>query len=335
MLEPKIMGETLEALRKHETFLISSHLNPDGDAVGSQLALHSFLLNLGKEVSVVGSDPVPFAYSFLPNVAVLQCANPKSNKENTRYLSLESIPDVDVAIILDCGNLSRIGEALAERIHPRKALINIDHHHGNANFGTHNLVNTDACAVGEIVFDLMEYGGIEISQDQALCLYTAIFTDTGGFRYSNTTAKALRIAARLIEKGVQPARVAESIYDTIPYQRAKLFGMALETLKLSSDGKLVWVSVTGEMYERAKATSADTEGIIEYIRSLRGVEIAVLFREIENGAIKVSLRSKRGFDVERVAGEFGGGGHKAAAGCTVSEPLDKTIDMILDKLVTD
>ena len=329
MLESKTMRAVLEVLQKNETFLISSHISPDGDAIGSQLALYSLLSDLGKKVSVVDSEPVPFAYSFLPNAAALQCVNPTSSKkaatpeiQDTKCLDPESISDVEVAIILDCGNLNRIGDRLAEHVHPGQALINIDHHHGNEYFGTHNLVNTGACASGEIVFNLMEYGGIEISRDQAICLYTGILTDTGCFKYSNTTAETHRIAARLIDKGVEPAQVAESVYETIPHQRVKLFGMALETLRLSPDGKIAWATVTRKMYELTGTDSTDTEGIIEYIRSLRGTEVAIFFRELEDGAVKVSLRSKRGLDVHRVAAMFGGGGHKAAAGCTISQPLN-------------
>ncbi|MFC1719462.1 bifunctional oligoribonuclease/PAP phosphatase NrnA, partial [Candidatus Poribacteria bacterium] len=237
MLETKIMREILEVLRKNETFLISSHINPEGDALGSQLALYSLLSDIGKNVSVVDSDPVPFAYRFLPNAAVLKCVNPTTSHETrgTRHLDLESevvdlesIPDVEVAIIVDCGNLNRIGDKLAEHLRPSQALINIDHHQSNEYFGTHNLVNTGASAAGEIIFNLMEYGGVEISLDQAVCLYTAILTDTGSFRYSNTTPEVHRIAARLIDIGVKPAQIAELVYETIPYRRAKLLGLALE-----------------------------------------------------------------------------------------------------------
>lgn len=336
MLEPKTMREVLEVLRQNETFLISSHINPDGDAIGSQLAFYSFLSDLGKKVSVVDSDPVPFAYSFLPNAAVLQSVYPSSSKEaaksETQNLDVESMCDVEVAIILDCGNLNRIGDRLAEHVHPSQALINMDHHLGNKRFGSHNLVNTSACATGEIVFNVMESSGIEISRDQAICLYTAILTDTGSFKYSNATPEAHRIAAKLIERGVEPAGIAESVYDTIPHRRAKLLGLALERLRLSPDGKIVWTAVTREMYEITETDGADTEGIIEYIRSLKNTEVAILFRELENGDTKVSLRSKRGLDVERIAAMFDGGGHKAAAGCTISQPLDKAMGAIFEAL---
>jgi phosphoesterase RecJ-like protein len=368
MSKSKIMEEVLEVLKEYEAFLISSHINPDGDAIGSQLAFYSLLSDLGKKVSVVNSDPVPLAYSFLPNAESLRYIKSTSSKENTRHKvqdtrktrdmrhetrdgksqvsslksqvsSLDSIPDVEVAVILDCGNLNRIGEELAARIHPKHALINIDHHRSNDLFGTHNLVDTHACATAELIFDLMQYADIEIGRDRAVCLYTAILTDTGCFKYTNTTAEAHRIAARLIEEGVCPDRIAELVYGVIPYQRAKLFAMALETLRLSSDGKIAWMSVTSEMHDRTGTGSDDTEGFIDYVRSLRGIDVAILFREIENEAIKVSLRSKlratlaspaSPVHVDQIAAMFGGGGHQAAAGCVIPGPLDKAINTILD-----
>lgn len=335
------MKEILDVLRTHESFLISSHINPDGDAVGSLLAFYSFLSGFEKKVSVINSDPEPFAYSFLPNVAALQYINFPSNVENTRHLDsesrlldIESIPDADVAIILDCGSLDRIGEELVKRIRPGQILINIDHHKSNEYFGTHNLVNTKACATAEIVFNLIDYSDVEINREQALCIYTAILTDTGCFRYSNTTPETHKIAAQLIDKGVQPAQVAESVYEIIPYQRAKLLGLALDNLKISSDGRIAWVAVTNEMYEKAGAGSADTEGIIEYIRTIRDTEAVILFRELEDGSIKVSMRSKRGLDVAQIASNFGGGGHKAAAGCTIDQPLKTVMDIIIKSITS-
>jgi phosphoesterase RecJ-like protein len=203
------------------------------------------------------------------------------------------------------------------------------------------LVDADACATAELVFNLMDYGGIEIGRDRAVCLYTAILTDTGCFRYTNTTAEAHRIAARLIDERVRPDRIAESVYEVIPYQKAKLFGMALETLQLSPDGKIAWISVTSEMHQRTGTGSEDTEGFIDYVRSLRDIEVALLFRETKNGAIKVSLRSKVGarhaspVDVDRIAAMFGGGGHQAAAGCIISGSLDKAIDIILETVMSN
>ena len=327
MLKSKleIMGEILETLNEYETFLISSHINPDGDAVGSQLALYSILSDLGKKVSVVNSDPFPSDYDFLPNAEVFHVAS------NIQRLA-SSIQNVDVAIILDCGNLGRIGEELAEQVCPKRALINIDHHSGNEYFGTYNLVDTKACAAAELVFRLMEHGNMEIGRDRAICLYTAIITDTGSFKYSNTTPEAHRIAARLIDEGVSPSLIAESVYDIIPYQRAKLLSLALETLQISPDGKIAWMWVTQEMHQKTETGSVDTADFIDYARSLKDIEIALFFREIQDGGIKVSLRSKTGLDVSQIAASFGGGGHKAAAGCTINESMDKAINIILGVL---
>ena len=329
----EIMGEILAALRKYESFLISSHINPDGDAIGSQLAVHSLLSGLGKTVSVANLDPVPFAYKFLPNASVLQCTKLDSNTHPGLSPDLQrSWENVEVAVVLDCAGFDRVGKELVQHIHPKHALINIDHHGSNDHFGTLNLVDTSACATGELIFSLMEYGGFEIGRDRAECLYTAILTDTGSFRFSNTTPNAHRIAGRLIEEGISPDRIARMVYEVIPYQRAKLFGMALETLQLSSDGKVAWVSVTQDMFQRTGTGSEDTEDFIDYVRSLKGIEIAGFFRELEDGGVKVSLRSKTGLRVDEIAAMFGGGGHKAAAGCSISEPLDKAIEMVLEVL---
>ena len=330
MSKSKIMGDILEVLKSYETFLISSHINPDGDSIGSQLAFYSLLSYLGKKVSVINSEPVPFAYSFLPNAEVL-CAKSKSNIDLEPGIDPQCYGEAtEVAIILDCGSLNRVGEELAAQIRPKYALINIDHHSSNEYFGTHNLINADACASAELVFNLMKYGNIDIDRDQAVCLYTAILTDTGSFKYTNTTAETHRIVAQLIDKGVHPNQVAKSVYDVIPYQRTKLFGMALERLRLSPDGKIAWTSVTNEMHRRTRTGSEDTEGLIEYVCSLRDIEVAILFREMEKGDIKVSLRSKTELDVNHIAAKFGGGGHKAAAGCTISNQLNKVMDMILE-----
>ena len=329
------MGDILEVLKESRTFLLSSHVNPDGDSIGSQLALYSFLSDLGKSVSIVNSDPVPSVYSFLPNADIFCIESASNTSSDLRSGNRHRQEDVEVAIILDCDNLDRIGAKLAAKIHPSRALINIDHHVSNKHFGTHNLVDVNACATAEIVFNLMEYGNIGITRDRAICLYTAILTDTGSFKYSNTNADAHRISARLIDEGVQPGQISELVYEVIPYRKARLFSMALETLQLSPDGKIAYMSVTREMHERAGTGSEETEGFINYVRSLENIKVAIFFRETERGDVKVSLRSKTDLDVNQIATAFGGGGHQAAAGCTIAEPLDKAIDMVLDALTAN
>ena len=326
------MEEILKVLREYETFLILSHTNPDGDAVGSQLALYSLLSDLGKKVSVVNSAPVPLNYSFLPNVEAFRVISPSEEKNTELNPNSKSVPEVEVAIVLDCGVLDRIGPELATQVHPKRALIKIDHHLSNDSFGTLNLVDSKACATAELVFNIMEYGDIEIGQDRAVCLYTGILTDTGCFKYGNTTAAAHRIAARLIDEGVRPEQVAKSVYEVIPYGKARLLGLALERLQLSADGKIAWTSVTRAMHQQTETPDKDTEGIIDYVRSLRDIEAAMFLRELENGDIKVSLRSKDSLSVDGIATGFGGGGHRAAAGCTMSGSLDEVANTVLEAL---
>lgn len=320
------MEDILKVIKRYETFMISSHINPDGDAIGSQLALCSILKDLGKEVLVLNSDPVPFNYKFLLNsYCVYTELSSKADSEIT----------AEVAIILDCGKLNRIGEKLASKIQPKNALINIDHHLGNENFGTHNLVDSDACATGELVFKLMKYAGIEISKYVAECLYTAILTDTGSFKFSNTTAEAHKIIAQLIDKGANPGWIAEKVYEVIPYHKAKLFGMALDNLQTTSDGKIAYMWVTRQMFIQTGAKEEDTEGFAEYVRSLRNIQVGIFFRELDNSDVKVSLRSKGDFDVSLIAARFGGGGHQGAAGCVVSGPLNKSIEAILSSVIAE
>ncbi len=325
----EIIEEILGVIRQYETFLISSHINPDGDAIGSQLAIYSFLSDFGKKVSIINSNPVPYDYKFLLESGLSYATLNSEIGFGITSGDGRSWDDVEVAIILDCGNLNRVGKELATRIKPKCALINIDHHIGNENFGTHNLVNPDACASGELIFQLMEYGGLEINQYSATCLYTAILTDTGSFKFANTTAEAHNIAARLIDAGARPNWIAEKVYEVVPYQRAKLFGMALEALRLDHNGKVAYMWVTRGMFDQTGAGSEDTEGFVEYVRSLRDIEVAIFFRELEDSGVKVSLRSKGDIDVNKIAVKFGGGGHQAAAGCVISESLDKSIDMVL------
>ena len=316
----------LEIIREHEIFLISSHVNPDGDSISSQLAFYSFLSDLGKKVYILDTDPIPSHYKFLPFTDAYQ------TEFDDQYIN-----DVEVALILDCGNLNRIGDKLLEKIRPEWTIINIDHHLSNDYFGKYNYVDVNASATSEIVFGFIKESSLKIGYDRAVCLYTGILMDTGCFKFANTNAESHRIVAQLIEEGVKPNRISELIYEIIPYRKAKLFGKVLETLRISNDGKVAWVSITNEMYEHTKSEVADTEGFIDYVRSLDGIEVALLFRETDNGNVKVSLRSKnregrQAINVDQIAKEFEGGGHQVAAGCVVSEPLDKAIDIILQRV---
>lgn len=319
----------LEIIRKHEVFMISSHINPDGDSISSQLAFYSFLSELGKKVYILNTDIIPSLYEFLPYTDTYQTELDFSDQSK--------LNDVEVAIILDCGNLNRIGDRILAKIQPEWTIINIDHHSSNDYFGSYNFVNVNASATSEIVFGFIRESNLKIGYDRAVCLYTGIVMDTGCFKFTNTTAEAHRVVAQLIEEGIKPDKITELIYDITPYREAKLFGKVLETLKLSHDGKIAYVSITNEMYRKTQTEAADTEGFIDYVRSLDGIEVALLFRETDNGNIKVSLRTKNKLDkkpinASQIANEFGGGGHPNAAGFVISKPLEDTIDVVLKRI---
>jgi phosphoesterase RecJ-like protein len=318
------IGKILEIISKHEIFMISSHINPDGDSISSQLAFYSLLSDFGKKAYILNADPIPSRYNFLPYIDAYQTELDFGDQSN--------LNDVEVAIILDCGNLNRIGDKVLAKIQPEWTIINIDHHSSNDFFGNYNFVDVNASATAEIIFDFIKESGQRIGYDRAVCLYTGIVMDTGCFKFANTTAKAHRVVAQLIEEGVKPDKITELIYDIIPYRKAKLFSKVLETLKLSHDGKIAYVSITNEIYKQTQTEVADTEGFID------GIEVALLFRETEDDNIKVSLRSKskldkQAIDVNQIAKEFDGGGHTEASGCVVSAPLDKAIDMVLQRIL--
>jgi phosphoesterase RecJ-like protein len=307
--------EIIQVIENHNSFVISTHISPDGDALGAQLGLYSFLKDLGKQVWAVNTDPVPAVYTFLPFSDVI--------------LSRPPSDPFEILIIVDAGSFVRIGDDLSKVLLPEKAIINIDHHLTNDRFGNYNWIDADACAVSELIYKLIKRYGMSIGQKRAICLYTGIMTDTGGFRFSNTTTVAHRIAAELIAEGISVDRISRFVYESLPSSRIKLLGLALSTLQVSLDGKIAWIRVTQNMYERTGTTQEDTENFIDYVKSIDTVEIALFFVELKNGKTKVSFRSKNEFDVSKVASNLGGGGHQRAAGCTIKASVDETEKIVV------
>jgi len=221
---------------------------------------------------------------------------------------------------------------VAGHITKGKTVINIDHHVSNENFGRYNWVDTGRSSVGEMVFELFKAFKLKVDYDDAVAMYVAIMTDTGSFKYTNTTARTHRVTAELIEAGVRPYDIYGRIYETSSLQDTSLLGEALQTLKVSDDGKIAWLWVTKEMLKKTKASLEGTEGIINFARSIEGSEIAILFRETgTENRIKVSFRSKGNVDVNKLAGSFGGGGHATASGCTVFGKIEEVEKKVLDK----
>jgi phosphoesterase RecJ-like protein len=297
----------IDIINRNRTFLIASHERPDGDALGSELALYHILTARGKTAIVYNQDQTPAHYRFLPGADVI-------------IHELPPVESIDVAFILDCGELARVGRE-AGRIGQIRQIVNIDHHVSNNGSYEVRLLNADASATGELIYRLAEAMDQALTPEMATNLYAAILTDTGGFCYGNTSADCLIIAGRLVEMGAHPQWISENIFENIPLAKIRLMAEALQTLTLDLDGKVGSIIVTREALARSGALSEHTDGFEDLPRRIKGVEVSILFTELQRGHFKVSLRSKGNFNVERVAGRFGGGGHVNAAGCRIRGDL--------------
>jgi bifunctional oligoribonuclease and PAP phosphatase NrnA len=297
--------------RKH--FLVTSHTRPDGDAVGSTLALAQVLAKMGKSAEVVLGDTVPVIYKPLPHAETIQHAS----HVNGKY---------DAAIILECDSLVRT------RLHGLEEhfLINIDHHSASKPFANVNWIDPSACAVAEMVFRLAQAARVKITRDIATCLYTAVLTDTGSFCYSPTNAHTFELAKRLVEHGADPARIAQNVYFSCPTSKMRLLGAALS--KLHREGPIAWMEVTRQDMDRCGALDEDCEGLVNYALGIAGVEVAVFFREAGADRVRASIRSKGAVNVADIAGKFGGGGHECASGFSLAGPLPAAEERVLAEL---
>ncbi len=308
----------LDVFDQHQSFALSVHINPDGDAVGSQLALYSFLDDLGKQVRVFNTDAVPGNYHFLPFNDVIQ------GPDDVNGYSPE------VLVILDASTRQRIGEKLCQTLIPTRAVVNIDHHDTGDCFGDYNLIETSASSTSEIIYRLIKHREMPIGKDRALCLYTGIMFDTGCFRYSNSAPDAHRIAAELIEQGDVPVNeVYRQVYESVPLGKMRLLAEVLQTLSLTSDGKIGWLCATQEMFRKTGTTPEDVEGFVNHIRAIDTVEVSIFVSELEDGTSKASLRSEAYVDIGKVAAEFGGGGHQRASGCVINAPHELAVKRLV------
>lgn len=310
-----------ELIEGGESFVISVHMRPDADAIGSALALAHGLLKIGKRVAVVAQDPVPETCAYLPDTEMVTNIAPEKS--------------FDVGIICDADGLGRIGSA-KEAISSAKSLLILDHHAWEPTEGasdgfarTVRVVDRSAAATAEVVIEVLDYLGIEIDRDMAKQLMAALVGDTGGFRFMNVTPKTLELASRLTALGALPSEAAQEIYENRSLKNAKLLGVALLNMQVSEDGKIVWTRITQEDFKKLGATDADTESIVNTVRGIKGAYAAFLFREVEPNRIQVSLRSRDGVDVNKIAKAFGGGGHVMAAGCTISSSLEEAEKALL------
>jgi bifunctional oligoribonuclease and PAP phosphatase NrnA len=305
-----MLKQVLECIARRERFLLTSHARPDGDAVGSVLACAQILRSLGKQADVVLSDGVPHIYRPLPYAnQVLQTKAVNGNYE--------------AAIILECDSIERTRlEGLGS-----KFLINIDHHRSGKTFGNINWIDPSACATAEMIYRLGREAGVEISSGIATCLYTAVMTDTGSFRFAGTTDRTFALAGELVRCGADPVRCAQDVYFSNPTSKMRLLGSALSTLQ--RDGRVAWMHVTRGQIDYCGAFDEDAEGLVNYVISIAGVQVAVFFREMPDKRYRASLRSKGAVDVAAIAERFGGGGHHNASGCSLDGPLSVATERVL------
>jgi phosphoesterase RecJ-like protein len=303
-------------IKRTDKIAILPHIAADGDAVGSSLALAIELSAMGKDVSVILEESIPQIYEFLPGTGLA-------------FVYPEGDRAFDLAIALDCGDIERLGSrrGIFERA---GVTINIDHHRTNNGFADYDLVDTLSAATGEIIYRLFEAMEVDPGKDTAACLYTAISTDTGSFRYSNTVPMTHVICAELLKKGIDVADISKRVFDTASYGKVRLTGEAIDSLELYFDGKAAIMCLTEEAIRRSGAAEEDSDGIINIARNIRGVEVAAMLRQMAGGDIKVNLRSNYTADVSALAMKYSGGGHKRAAGFTVSGgDLQKVKKMLL------
>ena len=304
-----------DAILERRRFVITSHARPDGDAIGSQLAMAFALKALGKTVRVVDADQPPQPFQAFPGVDGIEVA-PSVQGE------------FDAAIVMECGDLSRTGVAGLERLF----VINIDHHPGNAMYGAINWFDESAAACGEMVFDLVEALKVPLTPEIATHIYIAILTDTGGFHFSHITPRTFEICRRCTEAGARPEAIARAVYDSSTLGRIRLMGGVLHHLELEANGRLACAHMSLQLLKETGSTLEDSDGLINLPLTVKEIMAVAFFKEIEPEIYRISMRSKADVDVNLVARQFGGGGHKNAAGCSINGPYPKIREKLIDEL---
>src|SRR5947209_3647412 len=307
------LERVLHEIEQRRHFLVTSHARPDGDAIGSTLALAQILRKMGKSSEVVLGDSLPVSYKVLPHAdSIVHASHVNGN--------------CDAAIVLECDSIQRTRLQGLEHCF----LINIDHHVSSKEFAHVNWIDPSAVATAELVFRLAQAARVKLTPEIATCLYTALLTDTGAFCYAGTNACTFELAKYLVEHGADPGRIAQSVYFSSPTSKMRLLGAALT--RLQRDGAVTWMSVSRHDMERCGALDEDCEGLVNYALGIAGVEVAVFFREVSKGRIRVSIRSKGAVNVAEIAEKFGGGGHECAGGFSTEGPVQAAAERVLAEL---
>src|SRR6266852_1334343 len=299
-----MLSQVVELIEAKRRFAITSHIRPDGDSLGSSLGLYWLLRALDKDVEVIMRDPVPHAYQQLPGA-------------NAVRVMPAVDPSYHAVFVIECSDVTRPGLVDLEK----QFVVNIDHHSTTALFGAINWIDSSASAVGEMIYNLCKATGVRVTKEIAECVYTALLTDTGSFHYSNTTERTFKIASELVRIGVKPAKSAEAIFGSYNWSKIELLSQVLATARRDESGHVAWMRQTLEMQNGTRASDEDADGFVNYPLSVGEVEASALFKEYAPGVYRTSLRSKGDVNVAKIAEQFGGGGHRNAAGCTLKGDL--------------
>lgn len=313
-----LMDQAIELINENKNIFLASHVNPDGDNLGSMLGLALAIKEMGKNVFVLKSDLIPSDFTFLPGIDLIQEYD-------------DNLGDVGLFITLDCSDEERLGNN-QKVLSDSKNTINIDHHISNTNFADINIVDSKASATAELVYQLIKKMGVSINKDIAINLYTAISTDTGSFKYESVTSNTHRITAELLDTGIDKNEININLYESMSFTRMKLFIKSLATLETYNNAEIAIIMVTQDMLKETGASLEDAEGIISYIRKISTVEVACLLKEVEKENIKISLRTKKYLDAAKICEKFDGGGHKRAAGCTLYKNIEESKSEIVKTL---
>lgn len=309
-----------EKIDQYENIVLTAHVNPDGDSIGSMLALAHFIKNeMKKDVNMVIEDNIPSNFKFLPGIESISCKS-------------EDMGKVDLLITLDCGNIDRL--AIDKSIvDTADFIINIDHHITNTKFGDINFVDYDASSTGEVIYQLINKLEHEISLEVATCIYVSISTDTGSFKYTNTNSKTHEIASKLLRLGIDLETINIEIYQNRSLEKTKLLIASMNNLTLLKDNSVGIVAVDSEILESCNAKTQDSEIIVDFIRDIDVVNLACVLRPIDEHSTKVSMRAKKDIDVSKISLVFGGGGHAKAAGCTINSNVKEAITIITNEIL--
>ena len=315
----RMLSQVVELIENKDRFAITSHVRPDGDSLGSSLGLFWLLKALNKDVEVIMRDAAPHAYQQLPGAGSIRVTSAVDH-------------EYDAAFVIECSDIDRPGLIDLEK----QFVVNIDHHSTTELFGAVNWIDSTASAVGEMIYNLCKATGVRVTKEIADCVYTALLTDTGSFHYSNTTERTFKIASELVRTGVRPAKSAEAIFGSYHWSKIELLSRVLATAQRDETGHVAWMRQTTEMQQQTKACDEDADGFVNYPLSVGDVEATALFKECAPGVYRTSLRSKGDVNVAKIAEQFGGGGHRNAAGCTLTgtwEEIEQKVVPLLQDAV--